>query len=794
MLESPVTTSTVPNMGAPGEVAAGVSLTRETLRWPSTGRWGIVAVTIVTLVILGQLSFAATKLEPSLGLRAAASDRGPIVTWVQPLGLAWSAGIRPGDIITNLPVAVQDIPAAAANASTIEVRSASGEILTASSVDATWISQKLRFSFLAVAVSFIAVGGAVFLLTADRVLAIVALLFGTTAATAMLASLATPFGQTWAFVVVYLSVIGFGAGTFLLFLTCPVNRLTTHSGRWAAGICISLAVTLILAYAWVLTQDPAAYATLRRVAFLFVAMCLLGGAGLVVLNLVQTPSEERDARRALGLVAIGSVAGVAPICVLCLVPLMLGLDYVVEPQFAVLSMVLLPASLAATTISSRQLFGIVRILSRGLVGFVVWIGLLGIYGIALVVFHQGFGLRQELVPRVSTTALVLAMVVATFWPVQNRLRRGLERLLFRDVYSYAETLQHLSSEIVHLASVDTIAMHVLDRLGATLDLAWAAIVLETPAPGVPYYCWGDCPANLDPRTIQSWPDGGRAHFMPLVADGLAIGTLAIGPRRHGVELLRDDRRLITTLAPLIATALQNALLVQRLESQVAVLEDREHALAALSTKLMQVQEEERRRLALDLHDDPLQRAILLARQLNEAPPGSYDQQLAGSVEEIIISLRAICTGLHPPALDDFGLVAGLDWLLHDVQARSDLTISLSTDISGHAPSHRLEPDLEIALYRVAQEALNNCLKHAGATQVSVTLCQEPTRIWLRVVDDGQGIDPDARQARESLHLGILGMRERLRPWGGSLSLEGNPSGGTVVSAEIPLGGKRVRAA
>lgn len=794
MLESPVTATTAPRMRSHGEVDAGISLKRETLRWPSTGRWVVVAVTIATLVILGQLSFAATKLQPSLGLRAAATDQGPTVTWVQPLGLAWSAGIRPGDIITNLPVAVQDIPAAAANAAAIEVQSTSGEILTASSVDATWISQKLRFSFLAVAVSFIAVGGAVFLLTADMVLAIVALIFGVTAATAMLAAIATPFGQTWAFVVEYLSVTGFGASTFLLFLICPVNRLTTRPGRWAAVICISLTVTLVLTYVWVLTQDPAAYAILRRVTFLLVVAGLLGGAGLVILNLVQTPAEEQDARRALGLVAIGSVAGVAPICMLCLVPLLLGLDYVIQPEFAVLSMVLLPASLAATTISSRQLFGIVRILSRGLVGFVVWIGLLGIYGIGLVVLQQGFGFRQEIVPRVSTTALVLAIVVATFWPIQNRLRRGLERLLFRDVYSYAETLQHLSSEIVHLASVDTIAMHVLDRLGTTLDLAWGAIALETPVPDVPYYGWGACPGNLDPQILRSWPDGDRAQFMPLVADGLAIGTLAIGPRRHGVELLRDDQRLITTLAPLIATALQNALLVQRLESQVAVLADREHALAALSTKLMQVQEEERRHLALDLHDDPLQRAILLARHLNEAQPGSHDQQLAGAVEEIIISLRAICTGLHPPVLDDFGLVAGLDWLLHDVQARSDLTISLSTETAARDPSQRLEPDLEVALYRVAQEALNNCLKHAGATQVSVTLCQEPSRIWLRVVDDGQGLDPAAQREQDSLHLGILGMRERLRPWGGSLSLEGNPSGGTIVSAEIPLGGKRDRAA
>jgi hypothetical protein len=181
MLESPATASAAANIHPIGADDAGVSLKRETLRWPSTGRWGIVAVMIVTLVILGQHSFAATKLPPSLGLRAAATEQGPTVTWVQPLGLAWVAGIRPGDTITNLPAKMLDVSEVVANADTIEVRSASGEILTASSVDATWISQKLRFSFLAVAVSFIAVGSAVFLLTADRSLAVIALRFGGTA-------------------------------------------------------------------------------------------------------------------------------------------------------------------------------------------------------------------------------------------------------------------------------------------------------------------------------------------------------------------------------------------------------------------------------------------------------------------------------------------------------------------------------------------------------------------------------------------------------------------------------------
>ena len=76
----------------------------------------------------------------------------------------------------------------------------------------------------------------------------------------------------------------------------------------------------------------------------------------------------------------------------------------------------------------------------------------------------------------------------------------------------------------------------------------------------------------------------------------------------------------------------------------------------------------------------------------------------------------------------------------------------------------------------------------------MALSQEPSRLYLRVVDNGQGLDPAAQRERDSLHLGILGMRERLRPWGGSLRLEANPTGGTIVSAEIPLGGNHDRVA
>src|SRR5207302_2879334 len=116
-------------------------------------------------------------------------------------------------------------------------------------------------------------------------------------------------------------------------------------------------------------------------------------------------------------------------------------------------------------------------------------------------------------------------------------------------------------------------------------------------------------------------------------------------------------------------------------------------------------------IALDLHDDPLQRAILLTREMNELAGETFlPSHVRRSAEEIAISLRAICTGLRPPMLDDLGLAASLEWLASDISARSDLSASLKVDGFGSVGSTRLETNLEVALYRAAQEALTNCVK------------------------------------------------------------------------------------
>jgi len=202
--------------------------------------------------------------------------------------------------------------------------------------------------------------------------------------------------------------------------------------------------------------------------------------------------------------------------------------------------------------------------------------------------------------------------------------------------------------------------------------------------------------------------------------------------------------------------------------------------------LVEVQEEERKRLALDLHDDPLQRAVLLTRRLKStSETGSADPGRQDAANQVAVSLRAICTGLPPPMLDDFGLASALDCLANSVRIHSDLSVAFHhTATEDEAP---LDAGLQLALLRVAQQALNNVMKHARAEHADIYLDRDLRCVRIHVVDDGVGIAHASNSAGRT-SLGLLGMRERLAPWSGSVDVEPGPGGGTVVTAEVPPDG------
>jgi signal transduction histidine kinase len=749
--------------------------------WPATGigpRWALVAGVLLAIAVLVRWAATLPANPADLGLTVANRGEAAVVAAVRYGGPAWEAGVRAGD-------RVETAAASGGAGGDVLVRSQAGpDIRVVAGGPASGVAGALGGMALLMVVPFVAVGCGVFLLAEDAAAALALLGVSVGAAAIAIGTLpnAAPTPAGGALAAVGLRLLG--GALLALFLRFPVDRALGSR----AGVAVLRANLAAVAGAIVLEvwwRQPSA-----RVPEPWLEAFAVAGAGLLAAQVVGAgglavlaarAGWRGPARQGLLLVALGTLVGFGPLIALSVLPAAFGRGPLPGVGLAVAATPLFPLTLGAAVLG-RQAFGITRFVRRGLVALVVWTLLVGVCSLAVVAAWSA--LAPGAVPDPVLVAVAVAAVAAGFPVAQSALRRGLARVLFRDVYDYAGTLRDLSTEIAGLSGVEAVARHVLARLGGTIDLAWAEVAID-PGDGLPLaFRWAAAGDGDD--------SGAAARLrLRLVADGAAIGTLALGPKRRDVDLLPEDRELAATIAPLLARALQGGLLMRRLEERVAALAERERELAVLSTRLMGAQEDERRRLALDLHDDPLQRAILLERDLASEPPTPRLARWREATAEVVLGLRAIAEGLRPPVLDDFGLVAALDRLANDVRGRSDdVTVTLVVRTDDGTPFGRLPPELETALFRVTQEALSNCLKHAAADTIAVDLRRSADAVVLRVEDDGRGYGLRAG-ATGAPGIGLLGMRERLRPWGGTVRVEAaGPAGGTVVTVAAPWTGGR----
>ena len=239
----------------------------------------------------------------------------------------------------------------------------------------------------------------------------------------------------------------------------------------------------------------------------------------------------------------------------------------------------------------------------------------------------------------------------------------------------------------------------------------------------------------------------------------------------------------------------NAMLA-RLAEDATTLEASRHQLRALASRTLGAQEDERRRIARELHDETAQVLATLLIQVsllreqtrragNETAPAA-ERHLA-AIESLtqaaLESVRAIAYDLRPSVLDDLGLAPAIRWYANHRVSPDGPTVTVEADTS-----LRLAPETETALYRVAQEALTNVLKHARATAAMVRLHRNDDGwVELEVTDDGQGFALDAVLADDSRErrLGLLGMRERVELLGGHFTVSSRPGRGTRLTARLP---------
>jgi PAS domain S-box-containing protein len=212
-------------------------------------------------------------------------------------------------------------------------------------------------------------------------------------------------------------------------------------------------------------------------------------------------------------------------------------------------------------------------------------------------------------------------------------------------------------------------------------------------------------------------------------------------------------------------------------------------LRRLSSRLMTMQDDERRRIAREIHDGLGQELaaakMILDGVLSKDSSPSMRQASADAselVDRAIKQVRTISHLLHPPLLDEVGLVSALRWYLEGLSDRSGIEVKLEVEPSD---LNRLRPELETAIFRIIQEALTNMFRHSGARNGCVSLIENNGRVAVTVRDDGKGIEERVIQLRpESVGVGIGGMRQRVKELGGSLRLA-NANPGTIVEVVIP---------
>ena len=212
-------------------------------------------------------------------------------------------------------------------------------------------------------------------------------------------------------------------------------------------------------------------------------------------------------------------------------------------------------------------------------------------------------------------------------------------------------------------------------------------------------------------------------------------------------------------------------------------------LRRLSVRLMTLQDQERRRIARDLHDGLGQELavakMVLDKMLLEKPSQPQEKtwaQASSIIDRAIQEVRTMSHLLHPPLLDEVGLLSALAWYVEGLTKRS----GIDTFLDVQPPDFpRLTPEVETAIFRIIQEALTNVFRHSGAQKVWITLNQKDGQIVAAVLDDGKGIDKKIEDLRpESVGVGIGGMKQRAKEFGGELRLA-NASPGTLLELRIP---------
>jgi two-component system NarL family sensor kinase len=579
-----------------------------------------------------------------------------------------------------------------------------------------------------------------------------------------------------------------GAAAFVAaHLYFPAPHLTA---RWRRGIVYVCAPLTLLASSMVFLEllvfdlrtfsiDALLGGYGYEAAQVFVLVLALTGIGLLVRSRLQL--RDRSARRQASIILWGTALGVVPFVGLVILDFVLAISSVVY-SYAVLFCLLIPFSYAYV-IYQRKLVRVDFAINRTVVLFVFTLLIVLVFALLSLGAARALNLPDEVAFLGGAAAAVASLIAPT---LRQAVQRRVDLVLYGCHYDFAAVTGAFSERLAQAVDRET-----LDRL-LTRDLAEQMGIRQTAlflAEGDTLECQssgGDSSAfaadsemcqtllaargpvradvlwekHPDARVCRETFDWVRL-FVPLVFQDRLHGLLLLSDRYFGDIYSAADVRIIAAVAHQGALACESVRLVE--------------ALRGLNRRLVRADEAERKQVARDLHDTALQQLFFVKQGLFRHKDTLSTQ--IDLLEDTIQTLRHTIRGLRPPLLDQ-GLPMALHGLVEEMckVAGGVPTITLRSNVEGWLG---LSDEQATALYRIAQEAISNTLKHSRAQEVTVSLDAEDGRVWLHVVDDGEGM----AEEREG-HYGLVGMRERAAMIGARLDVVSAPSQGTRVTVEI----------
>jgi signal transduction histidine kinase len=567
----------------------------------------------------------------------------------------------------------------------------------------------------------------------------------------------------WSLPVAFVNFIG-GVGFFIFFYLFPNGRFVP---RWTRALAAIWIVYLVPVYFF--PTSPFSGSTwpppLKALLWLGFLSTLLVAQVYRYVRVSGPVEREQTKWLVFGLtVVIAVVIGFSLVIVpfpMLAEPGVPGILYtLISRTVYYLALLLVPLSIAIAILRYR-LWDIHIIINRTLVYSLLSTCVVGVYVLvvgAAGVLSQGSG-------NIFVSLLATGLVALIFHPLRVRLQRGVNRLMYGerdDPYAVLSRLgKRFETSIAPQAALPTI----VETIAQALKLPYAAIEHKL--------------GNDAFETVAEHGTPLRESVaLPFVYHGEEIGRLVVAPRTPGESFTLSERKLLEDLARQAGSAVHD---VRMREETLRLSADLQRSREQLVT----AREEERRRLRRDLHDGvgPQLAALMLELEtasdlISDNPEASaLMAKLSERARETVSDVRRSAHALRPPALDELGLLGALrDGAVQ--YSRGSLHVSVE------APEELppLPAAVEVACYRIAQEAMTNVVRHAQASNcwVRIALDQEAGVLRIEVEDDGKGIPEGSR-----LGVGMTSMRERAEELGGILTIEFPPQGGTLVNALLP---------